>query len=66
MELSEIEKEIMEKASEPGGTNYSQHDWISKDDFDETIKKMVNEKLVKEERIVNEKDFIEISIYRSI
>lgn len=46
MELSEIEKDILEKASAPGGTNYRNHSWIAAAEFSEIAENLVEKKML--------------------
>ena len=64
MDLSEIEKDILEKASTPGGTNYRNHDWMAAADFTEIAESLVEKRILYKE-IININETQKIQIYKN-
>lgn len=64
MELSEIEKDILEKASAPGGTNYRNHSWIAAAEFSEIAENLVKRGLLKKDCISENKNINKIWQYK--
>lgn len=65
MDLSEIERDILEKASDPQGTSYIKHDWISELDFIEIAEKLVEKGLL-EKIYIQVHGNINISIFKKL
>jgi hypothetical protein len=63
MDLSEIEKDILEKASAPGGTNYRNHDMAAAD-FIEIAESLVEKRILYKE-IININETQKIQIYKN-
>lgn len=51
MFLSELEKEVLEKAASVAGTNYDQHNWVTEAEFTEAAEHLVKLKLLDEKTL---------------